>query len=124
MSVLDNVKDMYDVKLKPRMLRTLIREQFPDENHPGRLPPELTKLISLLRTHELLSESFNDSVDKTLKESWKSAVDDWLHAVLSLVSSNMVHVNSPNTYALMSNVHFLAYFYYFFVILVTFEVDW
>ncbi|XP_044462220.1 proline-, glutamic acid- and leucine-rich protein 1-like isoform X3 [Mangifera indica] len=89
MSVLDNVKDMYDVKLKPRMLRTLIREQFPDENHPGRLPPELTKLISLLRTHELLSESFNDSVDKTLKESWKSAVDDWLHAVLSLVSSNM-----------------------------------
>ncbi|KAJ0101543.1 hypothetical protein Patl1_05894 [Pistacia atlantica] len=93
MSVLDNLKNMYDVKLKPRMLRTLIREQFPDENHPGRLPSELTKLISLLRTHKLLSESFDDSVDKKLAESWKSAVDEWVHAVLSLVSSNMFQSN-------------------------------
>ncbi|KAH9657416.1 RIX1 domain-containing protein [Citrus sinensis] len=86
---MDHFKNVYDVKLKPRMLRNLIEEHFPEETQPTRIRYELSKIAFLIRTHKLLSESANDSMEKKLVDSWKSAVDEWVVRVSSLVSSNM-----------------------------------
>lgn len=89
---MDHFKNVYDVKLKPRMLRGLIEEHFPEETQPTRIRYELSKIAFLIRTHKLLSESANDSMEKKLVDSWKSAVDEWVVRVSSLVSSNMVKI--------------------------------
>ncbi|KAH9696925.1 RIX1 domain-containing protein [Citrus sinensis] len=86
---MDHFKNVYDIKLKPRMLRGLIEEHFPEETQPTRIRYELSKIAFLIRTHKLLSESANDSMEKKLVDSWKSAVDEWVVRVSSLVSSNM-----------------------------------
>lgn len=89
---MDHFKNVYDVKLKPRMLRGLIEEHFPEQTQPTRIRYELSKIAFLIRTHKLLSESANDSMEKKLVDSWKSAVDEWVVRVSSLVSSNMVKI--------------------------------
>ncbi|KAG8490313.1 hypothetical protein CXB51_015448 [Gossypium anomalum] len=83
---------MYDVGLKPVMLRSLIRQYLPAENHPLNLNNscfELPSLVSILQTHCLLSELDSQSIDPKLINTWKSAVDDWLSCLLSLLSSDM-----------------------------------
>ncbi|GKV39759.1 hypothetical protein SLEP1_g47481 [Rubroshorea leprosula] len=86
----EHYKDMYDVKLKPRMLRTLIRKHLPDEKQPLHSSFELAKVVSTIQTHSLLSESFEEeSTDQKLIQSWNSVIDDWVNRVLLLASSNM-----------------------------------
>ncbi|XVE90883.1 hypothetical protein DITRI_Ditri20bG0111900 [Diplodiscus trichospermus] len=83
---------MNDVGLKPRMLRSLIRQYVPDEKHPLSLNHncfEVPKLVSALQTHRLLSESDTQSMDQKLINSWKSAVDDWVNRLQLLLSSDM-----------------------------------
>ncbi|KAK8629712.1 hypothetical protein V6N13_078543 [Hibiscus sabdariffa] len=92
MSKLDQLENMYDVGLKPPMLRNLIRHYLPSGDHPLNLNAscfELPKLVSILKTHRLLSESDSHSVVPKLINAWKSAVDDWLSCLLSLLSSDM-----------------------------------
>ncbi|KAE8708996.1 Detected protein of unknown function [Hibiscus syriacus] len=92
MAKLDQFENMYDVGSKPPMLRNLIRHYLPAANHPRDLNTscfELPKLVSVLQTHRLLSESDSHSVDPKLINAWKSAVDDWLGCLLSLLSSDM-----------------------------------
>ncbi|GMH10227.1 hypothetical protein Nepgr_012068 [Nepenthes gracilis] len=89
MAAFDHFHDMYDVALKPRLLRTLLEEQVPDEKQPFRNPSVLSSVVSIIKTHGLLSESFYPSIDKGHLGSWKSAVDDWVDRILKLVSSNM-----------------------------------
>lgn len=80
---------MYDIKLKPRLLRTLIKEHVPDEKHPFRNPSELSKVVSMIKTHKLLGESSMEATDKKQVEIWTSTVDAWVERLFSLVSSSM-----------------------------------
>ncbi|XP_030966472.1 uncharacterized protein LOC115987139 [Quercus lobata] len=89
MAAFNYFKNMYDVDMKPRLLRTLIKERVPDDKHPFENPAELSTVVSLIKTHGLLSESFSKSTDQKLVDNWKSAVDSWVERVLLLVSSNM-----------------------------------
>ncbi|OMO90801.1 Armadillo-like helical [Corchorus capsularis] len=82
---------MDDVSLKPRMLRSLIKKYVPDEK-PAlnfNITLQLPKLVSIIQTHQLLSESSTQSMDQKLIDSWKSAVDDWVNRLLLLLSSDM-----------------------------------
>ncbi|GKU91545.1 hypothetical protein SLEP1_g5407 [Rubroshorea leprosula] len=81
---------MCDVKLKPPMLRTLIKKHLSEEKQPLQSSFELAKVVSTIQTHNLLSESFEqESTDQKLIKSWTSAIDDWVNRILLLVSSNM-----------------------------------
>ncbi|GAB4836284.1 hypothetical protein Ancab_001200 [Ancistrocladus abbreviatus] len=91
MAASSNFRDMYDVALKPRLLRSLLEEQVPDEKQPSRSPLQLSSIISIIQNHKLLSESFNQTADEKIIKSWKSAVDNWIDRILKLVSSNMLH---------------------------------
>lgn len=90
----ERFSNVYDVALKPRLLRTLLNEQVPDEddNRSLRHPSELSSLVSAVMVHKLL---FDDELlatsgeKKKLDESWKSAVDDWVDRALKLVASDM-----------------------------------
>ncbi|TXG49331.1 hypothetical protein EZV62_025206 [Acer yangbiense] len=86
---MEHCTNMHDVKLKPRLLRNLIRERLPDEDQPCRLPGKLSHVISVVRTHKLLSESFPKATEKKVIERWKSAVDEWVDRLLKLISSDM-----------------------------------
>lgn len=90
MAVFDNFINMYDIKLKPRLLRTLIKEHVPDEKHPFRNPSELSKVVSMIKAHKLLGESSTEATDKKQVEIWTSTVDAWVERLFSLVSSSMV----------------------------------
>ncbi|KAE9605712.1 hypothetical protein Lal_00024994 [Lupinus albus] len=88
MSTFDCFNNMYDVALKPRLLRTLIRDHVPDDKHPFSNTLEISRVISLVKTHRLLSESVNQFVDPKLVETWKSNVTSWVERILALLSSN------------------------------------
>ncbi|KAI8563442.1 hypothetical protein RHMOL_Rhmol03G0111600 [Rhododendron molle] len=91
MAAFDHVRNIHDIALKPRLLRSLVREHLPDEKHPFKGPLELSHVVSTVKTHRLLSESLAgvESTDPKAVESWKAAVDAWVDRVFSLASSNM-----------------------------------
>lgn len=80
---------MGDIRSNSKLLRSLLREYVPDEKHPFRNPSELSLVVSLIKTHKLLSESAQKSTDKNLIDELKSAVDSWVNRVSTLASSNM-----------------------------------
>ncbi|KAF7801450.1 proline-, glutamic acid- and leucine-rich protein 1 [Senna tora] len=90
MAAFDHFRNMYDVAVKPRLLHTLVREHIPEEKHPFSNPSELSRVISMVKTHCLLAESFTESMDPKQIESWKSAVDSWVDRILILASSDTV----------------------------------
>ncbi|KAD7479898.1 hypothetical protein R6Q59_008731 [Mikania micrantha] len=90
MAAFDYAQNLYDVALKPRLLRSLIDEHIPEEKQQLGNSLALAHVVSAIRTHELLSERVVQSRDdKKMIEKWKSAVDFWIDRVLVLVSSNM-----------------------------------
>ncbi|KAJ7974893.1 Proline-, glutamic acid-and leucine-rich protein 1 [Quillaja saponaria] len=89
MTAFDFFSNMYDVGLKPRLLRTLLKEQVPDDKHPFQGHSELTRVVSIVKTHGLLSESFIDSMDQNLIDLWKSTVYSWVQPALLLATSDM-----------------------------------
>ncbi|KAK9061345.1 hypothetical protein SSX86_018525 [Deinandra increscens subsp. villosa] len=90
MAAFDYAQNLYDVVLKPRLLRSLINEHIPEEKQQLGNSLALAHVVYAIRTHELLSERVVQSGDnKKLIEKWKSAVDLWFDRVLMLVSSNM-----------------------------------
>ncbi|KAK4385523.1 hypothetical protein Sango_2676300 [Sesamum angolense] len=70
---------MYDVALKPKLLRSLLREYVPDEKHPFSNPSELLYVVSTVKTKKLLSEWAPQPLEQDLVDAWKSAVDSWVH---------------------------------------------
>ncbi|KAL8551783.1 hypothetical protein ACS0TY_000736 [Phlomoides rotata] len=80
---------MYDVALKPKLLRSLLREYVPDEKHPFSNPSELSYVVSTVKTHKLLSEWTPQPVEEDVVEAWKSAVDSWVNRLLTLASSTL-----------------------------------
>jgi hypothetical protein len=96
MAAFNHFKNMYDVTLKPRLLRTLIKEHVPDDTHPFPDPAGLSTVVSGIKTHGLLAEcSFGESTDQKKIQNWKSAVDSWVERLLLLISHNMVLINRP-----------------------------
>ncbi|KAL5568599.1 hypothetical protein UlMin_025174 [Ulmus minor] len=89
MAAFDHIKNMSDVALRPRLLRTIIRDYLPEDKHPFGNPSQLSKVVTMIQTHDLLSESFGEQADQKLIEKSKSAVDSWLEHLLQLVSSDM-----------------------------------
>ena len=90
MAAFDHIKDMYDVALRPRLLRTRIRENVPDEKHPFGSPSELSKVASMIKTHNLLAESYRELTEQKQIDNWRVAIDSWVDCLLQLVSSDMV----------------------------------
>ncbi|XP_057454758.1 uncharacterized protein LOC130746223 [Lotus japonicus] len=88
MAAFDHFGGMDDVELKPRLLRTLISDHLRDKKRPSFNPSALSKVISLIRTHSLLSESFTESMAPELVEEWKSAVTSWVERIETLLESS------------------------------------
>ncbi|OVA09040.1 hypothetical protein BVC80_9097g108 [Macleaya cordata] len=89
MAVYEFHMNMHDIRLKPRLLRSLIKDHLPDEKHPIPSPTELSNVVSTIKTHGLLSECFREPVDEKQMDKWKSTVDSWVDRLLLLVSSKM-----------------------------------
>ncbi|XP_010242430.1 PREDICTED: proline-, glutamic acid- and leucine-rich protein 1-like isoform X2 [Nelumbo nucifera] len=89
MAVFEHFQNLYDIRLKPRLLRSLIRDRVPDEKHPFSKPSELSIVVSAVKNHGLLSESSREAVDPKHMENWKSSIDAWIERLLLLVSSKM-----------------------------------
>ncbi|KAL3838197.1 hypothetical protein ACJIZ3_022788 [Penstemon smallii] len=85
----DSIKGMYDVALKPKLLRSLLREYVPDDKHPFSNPSELSYVVSTVKAHKLLSEWSPHTVEQDLIDGWKAVVDSWINRLLTLVSSNL-----------------------------------
>ncbi|RRT73005.1 hypothetical protein B296_00029973 [Ensete ventricosum] len=92
MAITDYLEDMNDPRLKPRLLRSLVRDRLPEESGPAPSPSELSSILASIKTHSLLSEHVPDPSDTKLIEAWRTAVDAWIERVLSLTSSKMVWV--------------------------------
>lgn len=89
MAVFDFFENMHDSRLKPRLLKSLIKDRLPDDKQLFQAPHELAAVVSTIKTHALLSESFLEPCDPKLVESWKLAMDTWVEHLLSLISSKM-----------------------------------
>lgn len=91
MATFDSFRDMYDIALKPRLLNTLIRDNLPTVDHPFSNPSQLSNVVSLIKTHSLLSEDVTESMDPKQIKAWKSSVASWVDRVLLLISSREVN---------------------------------
>ncbi|KAG8380636.1 hypothetical protein BUALT_Bualt06G0036400 [Buddleja alternifolia] len=78
-----------DVALKSKLLRSLLRDYVPDHKHAFTNPSELSYVVSTVKTHKLLSEWAPQPLQQDLIDAWKSAVDSWVHRLLTLASSNL-----------------------------------
>ncbi|KAL0795827.1 hypothetical protein Bca101_067204 [Brassica carinata] len=83
MASFERFDDMCDLRLKPKILRNLLSEYVPNEKQPLVNFQSLSKVVSTISTHKLLSE------DHKLQSKSKSAVDEWVERLLALVSSDM-----------------------------------
>lgn len=88
MAASDTIENMYDLALKPRLLRSLLKEYVPDLKHQFRNPSVLSYVVSAIKTHQLLSESASPESDEKLIENWTATVDSWFNRVVALVSSD------------------------------------
>lgn len=89
MAAFDHIRDLYDIALKPRLLRSLLKEQLPDETRPVRELSELSSIVSTVKFHQLLSESVPNSANRNHVSRWRSAVDAWVDRILTLAGSNL-----------------------------------
>ncbi|CAN6888964.1 hypothetical protein Bca4012_072090 [Brassica carinata] len=83
MASFERFDDMCDNRLKPKILRNLLSDYVPNEKQPLVDFQSLSKVVSTISTHKLLSE------DQKLQAKSKSAVDEWVERFLALVSSDM-----------------------------------
>ena len=88
MASFERFDDMCDNRLKPKILRNLLSDYVPNEKQPLVDFQSLSKVVSTISTHKLLSE------DQKLQAKSKSAVDEWVERFLALVSSDMVQTLS------------------------------
>lgn len=91
-------RDVYDVKLKPRILEYMMNDQIPNETDPSPQHCDLQRVVNAIRNLGLLSESLPEleANNSLIVQDWAIAVDSWVDRVLSLVSSPRVSVFSSN----------------------------
>ncbi|XVF60510.1 hypothetical protein PTKIN_Ptkin08bG0053100 [Pterospermum kingtungense] len=81
-------RDVYDVKLKPRILEYLMNDQIPNEIDHSPQHCDLQRVVNAIRNLGLLSESLpEEAINSGIVQDWALAVDSWVDRVLSLVSS-------------------------------------
>ncbi|KAI4384081.1 hypothetical protein MLD38_009848 [Melastoma candidum] len=80
--------DVKGPELKPRLLRFLLRELVPGKKRQLGDPSDVSRVVSVVRTHGLLSES-EGGLGEKLAANWKSAVDDWVDRLMNLIPSDM-----------------------------------
>ncbi|XP_042498607.1 proline-, glutamic acid- and leucine-rich protein 1 [Macadamia integrifolia] len=85
----EHFQNMYDIRLKPRLLRSLMRDYLPDDKRPSPSPSKLSDVVSAIKTHGLLLEPFREPVDQKQIDNWKSSIDAWVERLLLLISSKM-----------------------------------
>ncbi|XP_059670318.1 uncharacterized protein LOC132315897 [Cornus florida] len=90
MASFDYLENMYDVKLRPRLLRLLTEEYLTvtGQNDAVPTPPVFTYVVNAIKNFALLSESFTELTDSKLVQDWKSSVDAWVDGLLYLVSGD------------------------------------
>lgn len=66
-----------------------MKDHVPDDKHPSGSSLELSKVVYMIKTHNLLSESIQDPTAQKLISHWRSAVDSWVNRLLLLVSNEM-----------------------------------
>ncbi|CAN8290664.1 unnamed protein product [Cochlearia groenlandica] len=89
MASFERFNDMCDSRLKPKILRNLLSDHVPNEKHPVTNFQSLSKVVSTISTHKLLSESPSSIEHKLQSIKSKSAVDEWVERLLALISSDM-----------------------------------
>ncbi|KFK44843.1 hypothetical protein AALP_AA1G309800 [Arabis alpina] len=89
MASFERFNDMCDSRLKPKILRNILSEHLPNEKQSLTNFQSLSKVVSTIITHKLLTESPVTLIDLKRQAKSKSAVDDWVDRLLSLVSSDM-----------------------------------
>ncbi|XP_010478406.1 PREDICTED: proline-, glutamic acid- and leucine-rich protein 1-like isoform X1 [Camelina sativa] len=89
MASFERFEDMCDSRLKPKILQNLLSEYVPNEKQPLTNFLVLSKVVSTISTHKLLTEPPLASIDQSHHGKSKSAVDDWVNRLLALVSSDM-----------------------------------
>ncbi|KAJ4744923.1 hypothetical protein LUZ62_058707 [Rhynchospora pubera] len=85
-----------DVRLKPKLLRSLTRDldETGDARSRAFTGEEIAKILEKIQVHGVLSEVLpEDCVGKKdeakLRKEWRSAVDSWVERFLSLISDKM-----------------------------------
>lgn len=83
---------MYDPRLKPRLLSSVMATYLPDDRQPPRPPAELSFAVSTIRRHHLLFEpATNESSAARLPgktvDVYKAAVDAWTERLTVLIAS-------------------------------------
>ncbi|KAF3321111.1 proline-, glutamic acid- and leucine-rich protein 1 [Carex littledalei] len=84
-----------DLRLKPRILRSLTRDLDDTGDRRSRLfdGEELANILEKVQLHGLLSEVLPEGYagkdEAKLREEWRSAVDAWVERLLLLVSDKM-----------------------------------
>lgn len=83
---------MYDTRLKPRLLSSIMATHLPDDRQPPKSPSELSTAVSIIRRHHLLSEPI--LVDPPVAcppgkatDAYKAVVDAWIERVNILLLS-------------------------------------
>ncbi|KAJ7519067.1 hypothetical protein O6H91_20G021200 [Diphasiastrum complanatum] len=91
----ESVHNLYDLRLRPRLLQSIMATHLPDEKHLTKSPSQLSSAVSLIRRHRLLSESIAGGGSKAASlhggkslEGRKSVVDAWVDRVSVLLSSH------------------------------------
>ncbi|KAB1210289.1 Proline-, glutamic acid- and leucine-rich protein 1 [Morella rubra] len=99
MAAFNHFKNMYDVGLKPRLLRMLLKEHLPDDTNPFGNPAGISTVVSMIKTHGLLSESsVEESADQRIcllgvtcqecsSDRFLASYTLWFHKLLPFIQS-------------------------------------
>ncbi|KAL3676981.1 hypothetical protein R1sor_026929 [Riccia sorocarpa] len=81
--------NMYDLRLKHRLLHSIMMAHLPDEKQLPRSPAQLSIAVAAIRRHHLLSETPAAGPTGKSGESRKSVVDTWVDHLLGLLCSTV-----------------------------------
>ncbi|XP_022681503.1 uncharacterized protein LOC101761096 isoform X3 [Setaria italica] len=82
---------MHDLRLRPRLLRSLLDDCLPlpvPGRSPPRRPADLAYAADAVCSHGLLAEPSAGRADPGVLEEWEAAVDAWVHRLLELIGSD------------------------------------
>nr|TKW21521.1 hypothetical protein SEVIR_4G124600v2 [Setaria viridis] len=89
---------MHDLRLRPRLLRSLLDDCLPlpvPGRSPPRRPADLAYAADAVCSHGLLAEPSAGRADPGVLEEWEAAVDAWVHRLLELIGSDKVYALHP-----------------------------
>ncbi|KAL2608984.1 hypothetical protein R1flu_027557 [Riccia fluitans] len=81
--------NMYDPRLKHRLLHSIMMAHLPDEKQLPRSPAQLAVAVGTIRRHHLLSETPSAGPTGKSGESRKGVVDGWVDHLLGLLCSTV-----------------------------------